>query len=169
TVVASMRHPQDRRGDRDALLRALARLWVTGVPIDWAAYAGAERRRKVCLPTYPFERQRYWIGEHAEPRQDFARPDRLDRFVAPEGPLQARVAAIWRDVIGIEQIGGSDDFFELGGSSLTATQVVARLGDAFDLDVPIAMLFERTTVAALADGIEELLLDKIEALPEDEL
>jgi acyl transferase domain-containing protein/acyl carrier protein len=164
TVVAAMRHPVDRRSDRAALLRALARLWLDGLPVDWAASARGEGYRRVSLPTYPFERYRYWAGEIAGGP---ARPDGLEPFAAPDGPIEERIAAAWRDVFGIGEVGRTDDFFELGGGSLVATQVLARLSDAFGLDVPLALVFERTTVASLAAGIEELLLDKIETLPEE--
>ena len=60
-VVASARHPKDERDDREVLLMALGRLWVHGVDVDWGALHGDEVRRKVPLPTYPWEHQRYWI------------------------------------------------------------------------------------------------------------
>ncbi|HEX6289409.1 MAG TPA: amino acid adenylation domain-containing protein [Herpetosiphonaceae bacterium] len=64
-ILTSLRHPQDQQADRATMLAALGRLWLAGVAVDWAALY-AERRRRVPLPTYPFERQRYWI----EPRDD---------------------------------------------------------------------------------------------------
>ena len=61
TAVPSMRHPRDEGDDVAVLLEAFGRLWQGGVAIDWRAlYADAPGRR-VALPTYPFERQRYWI------------------------------------------------------------------------------------------------------------
>ena len=60
-TVASTRHPKEERGDRELLLLALARLWAAGVEVDWPAFHGEERRRRVPLPTYPFEHQRYWV------------------------------------------------------------------------------------------------------------
>ncbi|WP_036141304.1 hybrid non-ribosomal peptide synthetase/type I polyketide synthase [Luteibacter sp. 9135] len=60
-VVSTLRHPQVTDNDSDVLLRALGQLWLTGVDIDWAAVHGNTRPRRVPLPTYPFERQRYWI------------------------------------------------------------------------------------------------------------
>ncbi|HZF09074.1 MAG TPA: MupA/Atu3671 family FMN-dependent luciferase-like monooxygenase [Thermoanaerobaculia bacterium] len=60
-VQASLPHPKDTREDVDTLLSALGGLWVAGVEIDWTAVHAGRRRRRVPLPTYPFERQRYWI------------------------------------------------------------------------------------------------------------
>ncbi len=52
---------QDKRGDTDATLTTLGRMWVEGVEIDWNAFYAGRRRRRVTLPTYPFERKRFWI------------------------------------------------------------------------------------------------------------
>src|SRR5208282_6038309 len=60
-VVASMRHPQEQVSDAVFLLNATGQLWVAGVSIDWNALHAGDEPRRVPLPTYPFERQRYWI------------------------------------------------------------------------------------------------------------
>jgi acyl transferase domain-containing protein/acyl carrier protein len=65
-VVASVRHAYDRRPDQAVLLEALGRLWLAGAAPDWAAFRGDERRRRVHLPTYPWEKQRYWVDPPAE-------------------------------------------------------------------------------------------------------
>ncbi len=60
-VIASLSHPREAAASADALGGALGRLWLAGVKIDWAGVHAHERRRRVRLPTYPFERQRYWL------------------------------------------------------------------------------------------------------------
>jgi phthiocerol/phenolphthiocerol synthesis type-I polyketide synthase E len=60
-ALPSMRHPHDAQPDAAFLLTALGRLWLAGVEVDWSGYRSGERRRRIPLPTYPFERQRYWI------------------------------------------------------------------------------------------------------------
>ncbi|MEM8603340.1 MAG: SDR family NAD(P)-dependent oxidoreductase, partial [Cyanobacteria bacterium P01_H01_bin.121] len=60
-VLNSMRHPQASEADLKVLLTTLGRLWLAGVHVDWAKYYQYERRYRLPLPTYPFERQRYWI------------------------------------------------------------------------------------------------------------
>ncbi|AFE09968.1 malonyl CoA-acyl carrier protein transacylase [Corallococcus coralloides DSM 2259] len=67
-VVASMRHAQETRTDLEALLGAAGRLWLSGVRLDGTKLYGPEARRRVPLPTYPFERQRYWV--EARPAKD---------------------------------------------------------------------------------------------------
>ncbi|MGW0177711.1 amino acid adenylation domain-containing protein, partial [Rhodococcus sp. NPDC003322] len=71
-------------------------------------------------------------------------------FRAPTSPVEQAVAAAFGEVLGLEQIGLDDDFFELGGNSLVATQLAARLSAALDTRVPVRDLFEASTVAALA-------------------
>jgi phthiocerol/phenolphthiocerol synthesis type-I polyketide synthase E len=60
-TVATLGRAEEGGGDLEALLAAAGRLWAAGVEVDWARFQGAGRRRKVPLPSYPFERQRYWI------------------------------------------------------------------------------------------------------------
>ncbi|MFE3703341.1 phosphopantetheine-binding protein, partial [Nocardia tengchongensis] len=92
---------------------------------------------------------------------------KLDRRALPEPEFAARefraaatraeeiVASVFAEVLGLENpVGADDDFFELGGNSLIATQVVARLGAALDTRVPVRALFDAPTVAALAARVE---------------
>ncbi|HEX7239752.1 MAG TPA: acyltransferase domain-containing protein, partial [Longimicrobiaceae bacterium] len=64
-VLASLRHAYTRQPDQAFLLETLGRMWMSGVRADWAGFAAGERRRRVPLPTYPWERQRYWIDREA--------------------------------------------------------------------------------------------------------
>jgi amino acid adenylation domain-containing protein len=60
-VVSSLPAPREDGSAAEHLLGALARLWLAGVPVDWAGFHTGERRRRVALPTYPFERRRFWL------------------------------------------------------------------------------------------------------------
>ncbi|MFE5284655.1 amino acid adenylation domain-containing protein [Nocardia sp. NPDC056611] len=71
--------------------------------------------------------------------------------LAPEGPVETAVAAAFAEVLGIDRVWRDDDFFALGGNSLIATQVVARVGAALDAAVPVRALFDAPTVAELAE------------------
>ncbi|AHH19732.1 non-ribosomal peptide synthetase [Nocardia nova SH22a] len=78
-------------------------------------------------------------------------------FRAPLGEIEPTVAAAFAAVLGLSNdVGRDDDFFELGGNSLVATHVVARLGAALDTRIPVRLVFEAPTVAALAHRAEEL-------------
>ncbi|MDQ6725634.1 MAG: non-ribosomal peptide synthetase [Actinomycetota bacterium] len=65
------------------------------------------------------------------------------------------VASVWEAVLGVAHVGVDDDFFALGGHSLAAAQIAARLGDAFGVEVPVAAVFEHPTVGELASAVEE--------------
>jgi amino acid adenylation domain-containing protein len=75
------------------------------------------------------------------------------RAVAPRTPAEEKVAAVWREVLGLESIGVHDDFFELGGHSLLAVRAAFRLGEAFGTELPVSALFQAPTVEALAQRL----------------
>ncbi|MFC0450890.1 non-ribosomal peptide synthetase [Rhodococcus jostii] len=78
-------------------------------------------------------------------------------FRAPVSAVQEAVVAVFAEVLAVEQVGLDDEFFALGGNSLIATQAAARLGEALDAHVPVRMLFEASTVEALAEQVSSLL------------
>jgi amino acid adenylation domain-containing protein len=81
-------------------------------------------------------------------------------FVAPRDDLEREIAAIWCDLLGVDEVGVTDDFFALGGHSLLATQAIMRARRIYG-DIPLAAMFNAPTVAALADAIRE----RLEAAP----
>ncbi len=66
-AVTTLRHPQEESTDTSFLLGALARLWLHGIPLDWAAAHVGKQRRRVPLPGYPFKRTRHWIAPQTAP------------------------------------------------------------------------------------------------------
>ncbi|RYZ40222.1 MAG: amino acid adenylation domain-containing protein, partial [Myxococcaceae bacterium] len=82
---------------------------------------------------------------------------------APRGALEERVAALWRERLGMEFIGRDDNFLEIGGNSLTAAQLLNQLRDTFGVQLPLAALFEAPTVAGIALRLEPLLLQAPQA------
>ncbi|CAM5312887.1 amino acid adenylation domain-containing protein [Streptomyces avidinii] len=84
-------------------------------------------------------------------------------YEPPAGETEELVAMVWASVLDAPRIGRHDDFFALGGHSLSATRVAARLRQALGLDLPLHTLFEQRTVAALAVAVETVLLAELEA------
>jgi acyl-coenzyme A synthetase/AMP-(fatty) acid ligase/acyl carrier protein len=96
------------------------------------------------------------VNRQALPLPDQSRPELDQAFVAPQTPLEQMIAGVWREVLGTEQIGVDDNFFELGGHSLLATQVVGRLSEAFEFELPLRAIFESPTIAGLAASMVQL-------------
>ncbi|HEY0781478.1 MAG TPA: condensation domain-containing protein, partial [Thermoanaerobaculia bacterium] len=85
------------------------------------------------------------------------------RFVAPQSPTERRLAEIWRDLLRLSRVGIEDRFFDLGGDSLLATRLVARVKLEFALEIPVRTLFEAPTIAKLAARLEGLRATALDA------
>ncbi|HZB43698.1 MAG TPA: condensation domain-containing protein, partial [Pyrinomonadaceae bacterium] len=184
-VLSTLPHPSEQVPEQSHLLGALGKLWLAGKGIDARGFYRDERRRRVPLPTYPFERQRYWVearpmfeaaapdGARAREQDDarqtptelqtpppalHTRPGLSNRYVAPRGEVEHTLARIWEGLLGVSPVGADDDFFELNGHSLLATQVISRVREQFRVELPLRSLFESPTVAGLAARVEEARL-----------
>jgi natural product biosynthesis luciferase-like monooxygenase protein len=90
-----------------------------------------------------------------------------DGFVAPRTPVERALAAIWGAALGVERVGLHDNFLELGGHSLAAIEIAATVGRDFQVELPLAAVFDAPTVAELAVAVERDLLSRGEsATPE---
>ncbi|MEM7350361.1 MAG: acyltransferase domain-containing protein, partial [Acidobacteriota bacterium] len=149
------------QADPRQLIATLGRLWLHGAEPDWAAFYGAERRRRIPLPTYPFEGRRFWFESGAErqgPDIDNPLEAPLEAAVAVEdgqvtqapNPHEATLAGIWQTLLGGEAPSATDDFFELGGSSLSAIQLTDRMSKTFGLEIGPSELLEAPTLGQLA-------------------
>jgi acyl transferase domain-containing protein/acyl carrier protein len=76
TVLTSLRHPQEKTAESAHLMEAAGRLWLAGGQLDWAGFYSGQRRQRLPLPTYPFERQRYWIDPPGTDAIGIEAPDR---------------------------------------------------------------------------------------------
>ncbi len=75
-------------------------------------------------------------------------------FTEPGSPVEEELAGIWREVLGIERIGTKDNFFELGGHSLLAIQVISRVREKLQIELPLSSLFDAPTIEQLARVVE---------------
>ncbi|MGH7830378.1 MAG: non-ribosomal peptide synthetase, partial [Candidatus Binatia bacterium] len=120
------------------------------------------------------------IDRRALPPSGHVRPKLDVPFVAPRTPVEEVLARIWTEVLGLDQAGIHDNFLDLGGHSLMATQIILRVMEAFQIELPLQSLLEAPTVAKMAliimenqakkAGDEDLtrMLAELEALSEDE-
>jgi amino acid adenylation domain-containing protein len=94
-------------------------------------------------------------------RKALPQPDKSARtcsasFVAPRSAIEKKLADVWCEILGLERVGIHDSFFDLGGHSISATQIVIRLERIFDLDLSMATLLVNPTVAGMAEVIEAM-------------
>jgi acyl transferase domain-containing protein/acyl carrier protein len=100
----------------------------------------------------------------------YSRPSLSNSYVAPTNELEKQITEIWQEVLGIAEVGIYDNFYELGGDSLIATQLVSRLRAKFPVDLPLRdLLLEAMIPIKQAEIVEQLLLEKIEELSEEEV
>jgi SAM-dependent methyltransferase/acyl carrier protein len=86
----------------------------------------------------------------------------------PRTPAETALAQIWCSVLGLQRVGIHDNFFDLGGHSLLVAQVMGRIRDAFEVELPMRRMFEHPTIASLAAAVEEGLVETIQTLSEAE-
>jgi phthiocerol/phenolphthiocerol synthesis type-I polyketide synthase E len=137
------------------LADTLAAVWRAGVAVDWAAYYADEPRRRVSLPTYPFTRHRFWLNRVERPADPAgsatggsSRPDGVS--------IVDYVEQVWRDVLGVEHIAPDAHFADdLGGDSVYAVEIGARLSEGLGLELPVDLPFVAPTVAATAAFVEK--------------
>ncbi len=91
----------------------------------------------------------------------YARPELRDAFVAPRNDVERAIGEIWQSVLGLEAVGVSDNFWELGGNSLMATRVVSRLKEKFKVALPLRATFELPTIEQLAEKIALLRKESV--------
>ena len=168
-VVATLRHARQQEDDEAFLLAAAGKLWTAGAEVRRAGLRPGAVRRRVRLPTYPFERQRFWV-DPPDARRSAPRPDDAAPAVAPDAPLEPvasveaeagsppgdeverRLLQIWRGLFGQEP-GVEDSFFDLGGDSLLATRLAVQVRRAFAVELPLQAVYQSPTVAELAVAV----------------
>ncbi|UHQ21816.1 amino acid adenylation domain-containing protein [Lysobacter sp. 5GHs7-4] len=163
-----------------SILSAAGQLWCRGTPLDIAAFDRRHSRRRVLLPTYPFERQRYWVEAAASPgvvqlpdagvapavasapapapedaavSAAVAAPDRRTRLVA-------RLSDIFEDVVGLDlsEVDDEANFMALGLDSLMLTQVALRLQKTFSVKLTFRQLMsECSSLRSLATMLDAQL------------
>ncbi|ARF67943.1 non-ribosomal peptide synthetase [Paenibacillus larvae subsp. pulvifaciens] len=162
-----------RTGERRQWLESVAELWSGGLSITWGALHESRVRNRVELPTYPFERQRYWIEPRLttslfteaeeinseaiveEAEQLYQRPQLATPYKAPGSPLETRLVKIWQKLLGIEQIGIQDNFFDLGGHSLLIVQMATEVKQALGFNIDVPRFFENPCIAHLVLLVKE--------------
>ena len=147
----------------------LIKFWLMGIKIDWSKIEDYKQCYPISLPTYPFERQSYWINvsstklnnqneNHITNNQN--QLEQLDQeFVAPRNEIEQQLANIWQQVLGDKSIGIYDNFFSLGGNSRLSALLVSEIEKTFNKHFSLASFFQFPTIAEIAQSMSEPLID----------
>jgi len=95
------------------------------------------------------------LDYRALPAPEPVRPELESAYVAPNTGIELRIATVWQEVLGVEQVGLHDNFFDIGGNSLRLAQVQSKLQELFHRDIPIIDLFGRPTIKALVEYVSQ--------------
>ncbi|MFE3824876.1 type I polyketide synthase [Streptomyces sp. NPDC059092] len=166
-----------------ALYQVLGRLWLSGTAVSWAGVHDGERRVKVALPTYPFERLPYLVRHPAEealtatgagaaeapapagrPVEEPVTGSTADDVVGPrsddrqaDGTPLGLVLRLFGEALGLTDVEPDENFFELGGDSLIGVKLLARIRETYPVEIKTRSLFESATAADLAALVERQL------------
>ncbi|MDM3886079.1 AMP-binding protein, partial [Pseudomonas sp. BCRC 81390] len=149
--------PADRTQEQGALRDSLRAALKAGVP-DYMVPAHLLLLEQ--LPLTPNGK----LDRKALPQADASQLQ--GEYVAPQSALEKQIAAIWAQVLKLEQVGLADNFFQLGGHSLLATQVVARLQMELSADIPLALLFQTENLRDYATAVSAATRDRTADLDE---
>lgn len=177
-ILSTLPHATSEENSWAYFLIAIGKLWLFGIEIDWFNFHGDEERRRLSLPKYQWDYQRFWVEpkgntdfkmnslkekeivsreEKSAKGKLHQRPNLLTPYKEPRNAIEEIIAEAWQELFKIDKIGIHDDFFDLGGHSLMATQLAARLNDAFGIEIPLQNIFQATTIAEIAQLIEDEL------------
>ncbi|GAB3838660.1 type I polyketide synthase [Kribbella italica] len=143
-IAQSLAGATNRDDGSVSMLRGAGRLWESGVDLDWGSLHRGRVPRKVALPTYPFQRRRFRVGEEAETEE--ALPEQTVSMT----PTERLLADAFAETLGMRSVGLHDNFFELGGDSLIASRVIAAVRGQLGTALTSRSFFEAPTVAQLA-------------------
>jgi natural product biosynthesis luciferase-like monooxygenase protein/amino acid adenylation domain-containing protein len=189
-ILASLPHRQDQQPEAAFVLQTLGRLWLSGVPVRWDALYEERPARRIPLPTYPFERQRYWVEPAARANRQPSSPEPDHVTLAATAPsypedimayasavptqnaqrqqrLTTAIQAIVSRFIGSDTIDAQISLFELGFDSLLLIQFNHALQDEFGVHITLVQLIEQyTTIERIAAHLDQQLPPEAPAAPE---
>jgi len=190
-LVASLPGAGSDRSGSEAFVNAHGRLWCSGWEIDWANWYGEEMRHRLRLPTYPFQREAYWVRPDpgaltpygTKPGQGPTEVNetgaQTEKPSAPSGTppvaappvgqtrieaIEGELTRILAELVGLtpEEVPVDENFLELGIDSLAMMQLSRRIQDELEVEVPFrALMEEHDTVGKLAAHLDPLVEKEI--------
>lgn len=180
-TVQTIRTYYNKTADDDYFLMALAKLWCCGADIRWEIWHGRQKYNKVSLPTYPFQKIKYWMepaqnhflhmtsgknNNQANEKIDLQREGIKSDYVEAGSNTQKEILKIWESVLGIQRIGMEDSFFEVGGNSLLAVKILYAIKKEFSVDISMEVFYNNPIIGYLAESVDTLQLYKASEIKE---
>jgi phthiocerol/phenolphthiocerol synthesis type-I polyketide synthase E len=180
SAIWSLRQGYETEADDKVFLSAVGKVWLAGHTVQWESLPSTGRRRRVPLPTYPFQSEHLPVDNASDtPTQppttttlDSASPPAVSghrveiaegspdtpasgAFVAPRNELETTLAKAYEDVLEVSRIGVHDDFLELGGHSLSAIKLISAIKRDTGLNIKLHDVFRFPTIARLASSLSD--------------
>ncbi|MBW4434627.1 MAG: FkbM family methyltransferase [Pelatocladus maniniholoensis HA4357-MV3] len=184
-VLSSLPNYYSNQSEFAFVLNTLGKLWLTGLSINWFDFYNQQHCRTLALPADLFEAQQ----KEVEPKQEESSSDRLflkeqdfsevtqherlrlnlqNSYVAPRNNIERKIVEIWQQIFNLKQIGVYDNFFNLGGHSLIAIQMINKIRQNLKLEISLGTIFTNLNVADLATFVaKELLIENNTSQQED--
>ena len=191
-VLYSIRHPKEKINDYQFILNILGNIWSSGVSFNVNTLFSDDDCYLVPLPTYPFETKRYWIDRPTEVETEEYVEQYMEQYAdstymsqsdddsynsddsddseedQSEMDIVNTVMSVWKEFLGVSDFNPEDNYFALGGDSLIASRIAAKLNEIYPVDLKISQLLENQTCSSIAAVIESLMVEKINNMSEEE-
>jgi acyl transferase domain-containing protein len=159
-IVSCMGESGNNTEEIPSLLTTLGNLWLGGVSVDWDAFYAFEQRKRIPLPTYSFEKKRYWLDPPDIKTEYIKQPEKgletsfnIEQYPKPEknvtndkntDALKMKLIKILEDICGfsLEQFNDNTTFFEMGMDSLFLTQVSYKIREEFNISISFRQLLD---------------------------
>ncbi|MCB1075951.1 MAG: hypothetical protein KDK59_10580, partial [Simkania sp.] len=135
---------RDEIGEAKTELERMGLDWMRGESIDWTHLHENDGCRRISLPTYPFEKKRYWLEFNAKEEAN-----------ASSDNVQDTLKRIWKEYLGLDQLTVNDNFFDLGGDSFLAIQMVPEIQEVLGVSLKVNTILQYPTIEKLSTFIEK--------------
>lgn len=152
------------------LLGRLGKYWENGLHVNWRQFNHGNKARRIHLPSAPFDPQSYWLNGVNLLGGTFQQPVKFNTeiagmtervltnpYVEPQSSTEMALQDIWSELLGYRQIGIRDNFFEMGGHSLLAMQILTRVRESMNINLPATVVFQKPTIEEMAEHIDFIL------------
>ncbi|URZ17238.1 non-ribosomal peptide synthetase [Clostridium felsineum] len=150
------------------LITEICKLYVEGANIDWKLFYNTKKAKRISLPTYAFTHKRYWIDSKSIKKSNGIKLHNCESVKnfdtnklkiigldkVNDNGLYKKIAEIWMDALELSQVDIYRSFYELGGDSIIAYNIIGRVNKSLDIDVNVASLFRNSSIYEFSKYLE---------------